>query len=328
MTKPSYRSRHLVDPLLAPLLDLIPHIDLSAETLEAFRARELPQPEPSDAARRVVVTKHKAPGRGEAPDVPVALHRPAGANGLLPVILHIHGGGYVSGSVDANEVRQREMSASLGCAIVSVDYRLAPETPFPGSIEDCYATLAWVAGAAGELGIDAARIVVKGESAGGGLAAALALLARDRGEFALALQHLTYPMLDDRTATTRPSHPYAGEFLWTGADNLFGWTSLLGGAPGGEGVSPYAAPARAEDLADVAPAYIMTGALDLFAEECTDYVRRLIGAGVPAEFHLFPGGFHGFDLVPNSEVAGAARASGLAALHRALWPVGSPSSDS
>ena len=193
-----------------------------------------------------------------------------------------------------------------------------PETPTPGPLEDCYTALAWTVQSGADFGIDTSRVVLKGESAGGGLAAALALLSRDRGEFRPLHQHLTYPMLDDRTGTMRPPGPYAGEFVWTAKDSQFAWPALLGGPAGGADVSPYAAPARATDLAGLPPAYIMAGALDLFADESTDYARRLMQAGVPAELHIYPGGFHGFDLAPAAEVAIAARASSLAALSRAF----------
>jgi triacylglycerol lipase len=211
----------------------------------------------------------------------------------------------------------RPLAEALGCVIVSVDYRLAPETAFPGAIEDCYAGLTWTVAHAAELNIDTARLGVMGESAGGGLAAALALLARDRGEIALAFQVLTYPMLDDRTCTRAP-HPYAGEFLWTPRNNRYGWRALLGEEPGGPKVSPYAAPARADDLSGLPPTFLMTGALDLFVDENIDYARRLVAAGVPTEFHVYPGAFHAFDAWPGAQVAEQARRDRLEALERLL----------
>jgi triacylglycerol lipase len=224
----------------------------------------------------------------------------------------------VLGSIAALEATDRTLSADLSCCIVAVDYRLAPETRFPGAIEDCYAALAWTHAHAAELNIDPTRIGVMGESAGGGLAAALALLARDRGEHALAFQHLIYPMIDDRTCIAADPHPYVGEFVWTPERNHFGWSSLLGVEPGSEGVSPYAAAARAEDLTGLPPTYIATGALDLFLEENLAYARRLIRNGVPVELHVYPGGFHGFYLDPKAEITRTAERDGRAALAKAL----------
>jgi triacylglycerol lipase len=194
---------------------------------------------------------------------------------------------------------------------------LAPEHVFPAAIEDCYAGLRWTVENAATLGIDTGRLGVMGESAGGGLAAALALLARDRGEYKLAFQHLTYPMIDDRTCLGE-QHPHTGEFIWTSHSNRFGWQALLGQEPGGADVSPYAAASRADDLTGLPPAYIMSGALDLFVEEDLEYARRLIHAGVSTELHVFPGGFHGFDIFPLSAASAAAQAARTAALARAL----------
>jgi triacylglycerol lipase len=232
-------------------------------------------------------------------------------------ILHLHGGGMIIGDRFTGLPQFLPWITELGAVVVTVEYRLAPEYPDPFPVEDCYAGLVWTADHADELGLDAARIGVMGESAGGGLAAALALLARDRGAYRLAFQHLIYPMIDDRTCTRDP-HPFAGEFLWHAHNNRFGWTSLLGHAPGGEGVSPYAAPARATDLAGLPPGFISTGALDLFLEEDIDYARRLLRAGVPVELHVYPGAFHAFDMMEDATVAAQARRDSRAALARFL----------
>lgn len=311
------RSLHLVDPALRPLLEAWSTITLSDETLVQMRAREqlLPFEIDRDGSSLEIRT---VPGPVGAPDVVLHIYKPDGVAAPLPAIYHIHGGGYVGGSAAQMEFLHRPLVRALGCAIVSVDYRLAPEHVFPAAIEDCYAGLRWTVDNAETLGIDTARLGVMGESAGGGLAAALALLVRDRGEYSLAFQHLTYPMIDDRTVTMAEPHPYTGEFIWTPHNNAFGWAALLGRAPGGPDVSPYAAAARAADLAGLPPAYIMTGMLDLFLEEDIEYARRLMRAGVPTELHVFPGGMHGFDILPLGDIATAAQAARLSALKRAL----------
>src|SRR5262249_10178152 len=160
-------------------------------------------------------------------------------------------------------------------------YRLAPETAFPGAVEDCYAALRWLHAQAAALGVDESRIAIGGESAGGGVTAGLALLARDRGEVPRGFPLPLYPMLDRRTGTTAEPSPMVGEFGWNRGSNHFGWAALLGGDPGGAGTSPYAAAARAAELAGLPPAYIAVGTLDLFLEENIEYARRLMRAGVP-----------------------------------------------
>lgn len=309
-------SSHLVDPELKPVLSLFPTTRLTPETLDQMRARTMPIPpyQGPDVSADVV----EIPGPAGAPKVPLHVYRPANAPRPLPCIYHMHGGGYVAGSAESVKPLHQMLANELQCAIVSVNYRLAPETVFPGNIEDCYTGLAWVFSNARNLGIDAARIGIMGESAGGGLAASLALLARDRGEYALAFQHLIYPMIDDRTCSRADAHPYTGEFIWPPENNRFGWSALLGHEPGREGVSPYAAAARAEDLTRLPPTYIGTAALDLFLEENLDYARRLTRAGVPVELHVYPGAFHAFNLMPGARTAEAARRDSREALRRAL----------
>jgi triacylglycerol lipase len=315
MTEP--RSRHLVDPELLPLVDMLPNVPLSAELLPMMRAT-MSAPVADPDAARIEPAQRTVPGPEGGPDVDVLVYRPETASGPLPCILHIHGGGYVAGAAAMMATTLGQMTAALGCACVSVDYRLAPEHPYPAAVEDCYAALAWTVAHAEELGVDPARIGVMGESAGGGLAAALALLVRDRCEYAFAFQHLIYPMLDDRTCTSADPHPFAGEYLWTAHNNRFGWAALLGEAPGGPDISPYASPARAESLAGLPATFIATGALDLFAEENLEYARRLLRAGVSVELHVFPGAIHGFDMAPNIAISGAAHRIRMDSLRRQL----------
>jgi len=213
----------------------------------------------------------------------------------------MHGGGYVVGFHRLFDARFEPWSPKLGCVGVPVGYRLAPETPYAGPRKDCYAGLRWVHGHAAELGVDPARIGVTGGSAGGGLAAGLALLARDRGEIPVAFQLLTYPMLDDRqtTPSSRADTP-----LWDPPNNRFGWMSYLGSSYGKHDTPAYAAPARAADLTGLPPTFVMVGNIDGLLDEDVDYARRLITAGVPTDLHVLAGAPHAFDsLMPDTTVA-------------------------
>ncbi len=319
-------TRYLVDPELLQLLDDFPTARLSQDTLggiRAARAAQLAQqiePEFPD----VDVAERKVPGPAASPDVRVLVYTPKVAARPLAALVWIHGGGYVLGSPEGDNVQMKSLASQVGCLVVSVDYRLAPEAPFPAGVEDCYAALRWTHAQAAELAIDRDRVAIGGASAGGGLAAALALLARDRGELPVAFQLLLVPMLDDRTVATPDPHPFAGEFVWTPNNNTFGWTSLLGKPPGGDGVSPYAAPARAESLASLPPTCITTGSLDLFLEEDLEYARRLARAGVPTELHVYPGAFHGFARAAGARVSQAYTRDYTQALQRAFEVVRTP----
>lgn len=312
-------TRHLVDPELLAALDAFPQLDIGPETLavvrEGMRQMSASMPVPDALPVDVEERRIDAP---EGHRIGALVYRPCGTAPPRPAVLHIHGGGYILGSMHMMDGANRALAADLGCIVVSVDYRLAPETPHPGPVEDCYTALRWLYANAGALGVDATRIAVSGESAGGGLAAALALLARDRGEVPLVYQRLIYPMLDDRTCAERDPNPFTGEFVWTRADNRFGWRALLGHEPGVPGVSPYAAPARAEDLSGLPPAFISVGALDLFLDENMEYARRLLHAGVPTELHVYPGAFHGSDLAADATVTVEARRNAREALRRAF----------
>lgn len=315
-------TKHLVDPELRPLLDLMPTSTFNAETLPLIRKAREQLLEAQKATRKVrediEVSEHFVPGLPGEPWVRVVVYRPLKAVGLLPAYLHMHGGGFVVGKPESFADFSERFAFELGCLVVSVDYRKAPETRFPGALEDCYAALGWLHREAATLGIDPRRICIGGESAGGGLAAGLALLARDRGQLPIAYQLLIYPVLDDRTGTVADGNPHTGEFIWTRESNRFAWSCLLGTAPGGEGVSPYAAPARADDLRGLPPAFVSVGSLDLFLEENIDYATRLLQAGVPTELHVYPGAVHGFELAAHTAIAQAAMRDRLAALRRVM----------
>jgi acetyl esterase/lipase len=247
--------------------------------------------------------------------VSVRIHRPSPSQVPLPAMLWIHGGGMVIGTAAQDDAICRRFSQELGILVAAVDYRLAPEHPFPVPLHDCYDALSWLAQ---QREVDATRVVVGGASAGGGLAAGLALLAHRRGEVHLAFQLLTYPMLDDRTAT-RPDAGAGKRRLWSNTSNRFGWQSYLGQAPGGAEVDGLAAPARVDDLSQLPPAWIGVGTSDLFYEEDVAYAERLNAAGVPCELDVVPGAFHGFDAVkPKAGVSRAFRAAQVAALAAAL----------
>ena len=266
----------------------------------------------------VVTEDRLVPGPEDSPDVPVRIYRPENQTGNLPTLLWIHGGGYMMGNIDADDVIAKQYALNGRCSVVSVEYRLAPEYPYPAPLEDCYATLTWLAGNTGELRIDPARIAIGGASAGGGLAAGLALLARDRAEVPVMFQLLIYPMINDCNIEP-PGNMLPDSLFWTRESNLTGWRSYLGCEPGGEDISCYAAAYRAENLEGLPPAYIAVGDLDLFACEDTEYARRLIAAGVPTELHVYPGGCHAFDgLVPDADISKRFTADIHRALYRAL----------
>lgn len=248
-----------------------------------------PPPIPSD----VEWSDHDAPSENGDPPVTLRMYRPAGQTGTLPVVYWIHGGGYLAGTYEGSNDVNAEWARDLGCAVISVEYRLAPEHPYPAPLEDCYTGLKWVVDNAASLSVDPSRVIISGGSAGGGLCAGLALLVRDRAEFTVTHQVLIYPMIEDRRST--PSNQWT-TWVWTKEANEFGWRAYLGDLFGRDNVPPYAAAARATDLAGLPSAYVMVGTLDLFFDEDVDYARRLIDAGVSTEVHIYPGAPHGFDI--------------------------------
>ena len=309
-----------VDPELRPAARQVQQMlggisSLSEESLPQMRQGSTFSRPPN---AQVPWSEHKIAGAKGAPEVVIyAINAKPGAS--RAGILHTHGGGYVLGSAKGEIGRLQDVATALDCAIVTVEYRLAPETTYAGSIEDNYAGLRWLHENADKLGVDRSRLAVMGESAGGGHAALLAIAARDRGEIPLAFQCLVYPMLDDRTGSTRQVPETVGTLLWTAESNQFGWRSFLGQEPGADKVASAGVPARLANLAGLPPAFIGVGSIDLFVEEDIDYARRLIAAGVATELLVVPGAFHGFDLIAaDTSVAKRFTAAKMEAVRRAL----------
>nr|WP_221382286.1 alpha/beta hydrolase [Actinoplanes polyasparticus] len=312
------------DPELAAALEVIGEqmpSALTADMIEPMRAGSvLADLSDDDLARdgAFAVTRRRVPGPPGDPDVELLILTPAGHTTPLPAIYHTHGGGMVIGDNRTGVEVIQDWAAEVPSVIVSVEYRLAPENPDPAPVEDCYAGLVWTAAHADELGIDAERIVIAGTSAGGGLAAGVALLARDRGGPALYGQMLLCPTIDDRNDTPSAVQ-MAGRGVWDRTANDTGWTTLLGAARGGPDVSPYAAPARATDLAGLPPAFVDVGSAETFRDEDVAYASRLWQAGGQAELHVWPGGFHGFDMMaPQAAISQEARAARVRWLKRLL----------
>jgi acetyl esterase/lipase len=280
-------------------------------------ARAVPNPAVRSEDRSI---PREDPGEGE---IRVRIYEPTERSDPLPALVLMHGGGLIMGTLGVSELSSRAIVDAVGCVIVSVDYRLAPEHPHPAPVEDCYAALAWAAANAGALGIDRGRIALGGSSAGGGLAAGTALLARDRGGPPVVFQLLVYPMLDDRDATPS-SLEFDAILTWSRRHNRSGWSALLGDRAGTAGVDHYAAPARARDLSGLPPALIQVGELEVFRDEDVDYAARLLAAGVATQLHVYPGAFHAWDSVaPGAPAAVRALQERIEALGRALHPPGS-----
>lgn len=307
--------RYLIDPELHPWLAMLPELNLAdLAGARALMADAMPSFEPPAG---VTVEAHLVPGPAGDPDVPVLVFTPNAVR-PRPALVYMHGGGFVLGSAESDRELPAMLAAHAGAVVVSVDYRLAPEHPFPAAVEDCYAVLEWVTAAAADLAVDPARIGIGGVSAGGGLAAATALITRDRGGPAICFQLLDIPELDDRLQT-RSMREFSDTPVWNRPNAAESWRYYLGERRPADPVPPYAAPARSADLTGLPPAYIATCEFDPLRDEALEYAQRLVHDGVPVELHLYPGTFHGSGgLVPTAMVSRRMREDLLDAARRGL----------
>ena len=310
-------TKHLLDPELQVMADapFIPELTddniSKARDNMAANAVGLADPASHNVQRSEIFVSQP-----DGPDVRCLLYQPkADADNNRAGYLHIHGGGYLFGAPEASDLSNLLIASKLGVTVLSVDYRLAPEHPIPAPLDDCYAALAYLHEHAEELGVDVRRIGIGGESAGGGLAAALAIKARDAGEYAVCFQALTYPMLDDRTGSEQnPGDPLVGEFVWTRQLNQYGWSRYLGDA---ERAAPQV-PARLDSYAGLPPTWMFTATMDLFRDENIDYARRLMEAEVSCDLVVYPGACHGFQMVEGSKISKRYRKDFMEALERGL----------
>lgn len=318
------------DPELAPVVEMLTSVrppdayrpDNIVEMRKPVPGVQTPTDEILSRGGAYRVEERRVPGPEGAPDISLLICLPKHAATPAPAIYHIHGGGMIVGDNRFGLAELVDLAEPLGMAVVSVEYRLAPETPHPGPVEDCYAGLVWLSEHAHELGIDPERIVVGGASAGGGLAAGVTLLARDRTGPAVLAQLLLSPMLDDRNDSPS-ARQMRGVGVWDRSSNETGWNALLGdGVRGGPDVSPYAAPSRAADLSGLPPTFVDVGSAETFRDEDVAHASRMWQAGCDVELHVWPGGFHGFDVVvPDAVLSRDAIAARGAWLRRQLGRV-------
>jgi acetyl esterase len=305
------------DPELAEALALLPAVDVSDIPAARERMAEMQAEAGEPDESGVQVREELVPGPPGAPDVRLWIYTPDRV--VAPAAVYdVHGGGFIVGTLEGSHAANLHLARELGVVLVSVDYRLAPEHPFPAPLEDCYAGLVWTAKNADALGVDPDRIAIHGISAGGGLCAGLTLLARDRGGPAIAFQYLGVPELDDRLDT--PSmRAFTDTPIWNRPNAVVSWDSYLGaGKPGTPDVSPYAAPARATDLSGLPPAYISAMQYDPLRDEDIAYAQALLHAGVPVELHVYPGTFHGSGMVEHAAVSRREVDEALVVLRREL----------
>jgi acetyl esterase len=298
---------HMPTMMALPLEDLA-----GTRALIEQKGADVPPPDTTglEIADRLI------PGPPGAPDVSVRVYRPlAGHTGSA--ILFLHAGGLILGGLESEHPPCASLARELATVVVSVDYRLAPEHPYPAAIDDSYAAFTWLFASADELGVDTRRIAVLGRSAGGGLAAAVTLMARDRGGPQACFQFLDVPMLDDRMDSAS-MRGFTDAPVWDPRSSEIAWRHYLGDAAGGSDVSPYAAPARAADLSGLPPAYVHTAQFDPLRDEGIAYAQRLLSTGIPVELHSSPGTFHGSEMVPEAGISKRLEAERITVLRRAL----------
>ena len=310
--------RRTVDPELVAFLEQYPRFDLTDELLPEIRAGLAARmgAAPSPANLDIRCEERRIPGLNGAPDVRLLIYGQS-AGGARPAILHIHAGGHVMGMPEMSDAQHRQFVREVACVVVSVAYRLAPENPYPAGLQDCLSALRWLHLHAAELGVDAERIAIAGESAGAGMAVGLALLVRDGNECPIRFLSLVAPMLDDRTSSCNEQSIRSRAMSWSAVSNRFGWNALIGAIDDNLGIA-YAVPARAKTFAGLPDTFISVGSLDLFAPEDLNFAQRLLDDDVKVELHLYPGAYHGFERVTDARVSQQFRADRQRALKHAL----------
>ncbi|MFC9692978.1 alpha/beta hydrolase [Kribbella sp. NPDC056951] len=309
-------TKYAIDPELTPWLAMIPEVDLSDMAVVRAQRSEMQHLIPPVVVPDGIEIREVTIRGRDGYDIRAKVYTPTGLDGLRPGFVYIHGGGFVMGDIEMMEQGAVDIAAGAGAVVVSPDYRLAPEHPFPAGLEDCYATLEWLAANAKELGIDPDRIAVGGGSAGGGLSAGVALLARDRSGPAICFQVLEIPELDDRLET-ESMREFVDTPLWNRPAAEYSWKYYLSGTPETLGLQ-YAAPSRAEDLSGLPPAYVSVCEFDPLRDEGIIYAQRLLQAGVSTELHHYRGTFHGSGLVATAEVSKRMASDVMDAIRRAL----------
>lgn len=306
------------DPEFLPFLEIIPKLDLNDMPAARALTDQVKFISEGIDTSDLDIDDRQIPGTANNPEICIRVYQPKNKTENTPALLYIHGGGFVLGSVDIEHGMSATLAAELGIVVVSVEYRLAPEHPYPAGLEDCYATLSWMHEQSDDLGIDATRIAVFGQSGGGGLSAALALYARDKGGPLLCFQCLIIPELDDRLETA--SAQFADTPGWDRPNAILSWDFYLGSSyqRGADDVPYHAAPARATNLSGLPPAYLCTMEFDPLRDEGIAYGAKMLQDGVQVELHNYPGTFHGSSLIMQAGVSQRAMQEMIVALKRGL----------